>query len=84
MTLSWLASTSQGRMVGDYISTSIVGGRAWPTIAIANAPSGGVFDEAMYVPTGGLAIAGGTLAATTRVAAPAAARPLPATTPRLR
>jgi len=60
MTLSWLANTSQGRMVGDYISTSIrPGARAFPVIAVANAPSGGLFDEAMYVPTGGLGIAGG-------------------------
>jgi len=48
-------------MVGDYISTSVLpGGRAWPTIAVAAAPSGGLFDEAMYVPTGGLAVTGGT------------------------
>jgi hypothetical protein len=61
MSLSWLANTSQGRMVGDYISTSVLpGGRAWPTIAVAAAPSGGLFDEAMYVPTGGLAVTGGT------------------------
>jgi hypothetical protein len=61
MTLSWLAGTSQGTMVGDYISTSINGGKAWPAIVIANAPTGGVFDEANYVPTGGLAITGGAL-----------------------
>jgi hypothetical protein len=64
MTLSWLANTSQGRMVGDYISTSISGGRAWPTFVVANAPTGSTFDEAMYVPTGGLAITGGALKAT--------------------
>jgi hypothetical protein len=46
-------------MVGDYISTSIVGGRAWPVIAVATAPSGSAFNEAMYVPTGGLPITGG-------------------------
>ena len=62
MTLSWIANTSQGRMVGDYISTSVLpGGRAWPVIAVATAPSGGTFNEAMYVPTGGLTIAGGAL-----------------------
>jgi hypothetical protein len=64
MTLSWLANTSQGRMVGDYISTSVLppgsGGRAWPTIAVASAPTSGVFDEAMHVPTGGLPVSGGT------------------------
>jgi hypothetical protein len=60
MTLSWLANTSQGRMVGDYISTSVLpGGRAWPTIAVANAPTGSTFDEAMWVPTGGRPITGG-------------------------
>jgi hypothetical protein len=65
MSLSWLANTSQGRMVGDYISTSVpAGGNAWPTIAVANAPSGGVFGEAMYVPTGGLPVAGGARRAT--------------------
>jgi hypothetical protein len=61
MQLGWLANTSQGRMVGDYISTSVLaGGRAWPTFAVAAAPVNGVFDEAMHVPTGGLAITGGT------------------------
>ena len=65
MTLSWLANTSQGRMVGDYISTSVLplgsGGRAWPTIAVATQPtSGGLFDEAMHVATGGLPVTGGT------------------------
>jgi hypothetical protein len=62
MSLSWLPNTSQGRMVGDYISTSVLAsGRAWPTIAVATMPpSMGVFDEAMYVPTGGLAVTGGS------------------------
>jgi hypothetical protein len=65
MQLGWLANTSQGRMVGDYISTSVpTGGNAWPTIAVATAPSGGVFDEAMHVPSGGLPIAGGVRRAT--------------------
>jgi hypothetical protein len=60
MTLSWLANTSQGRMVGDYISTSVgSGANAFPVIAVANAPSGGLLNEAMYVPTGGLSITGG-------------------------
>jgi hypothetical protein len=56
-----VANTSQGRMVGDYISTSVRNGaNAFPVIAVApTAPSGGTFNEAMYVPTGGLAITGG-------------------------
>jgi hypothetical protein len=88
MSLSWLANTSQGRMVGDYISTSVLppgsGGRAWPTIAVATQPSGGVFDEAMHVPTGGLPITGGTARASAAgvvVAGPTpAARRAPAVT----
>jgi len=69
MTLSWLANTTQGRMVGDYISTSISGGRAWPVFEVATAPTGSTFHEASFTPTGGLAIAGGALtaAATPRV-----------------
>jgi hypothetical protein len=64
MSLSWIANTGAGRMVGDYISTSFAGtGLAYPVIAVANAPSGGLFDEAMYTPTGGLAALGGAAAA---------------------
>ncbi len=54
MTLSWLASTSKGAMVGDYISTSFSDGKAYPVFAIATAPGGGVFNEAMYTISGGL------------------------------
>ncbi len=61
MTLSWLPNTSEGRMFGDYISTSVLpGGNAYPVLAIANAPAGTTFDQAMYVPAGGLAVTGGT------------------------
>ncbi len=63
MATPWLANTSQGYMVGDYISTSIEGGTAHPVFAVAHAPSGGVFDEAMYSIAGGLPLTGGTLAA---------------------
>jgi hypothetical protein len=48
MTLSWIAATSQGRMVGDYISTSFAGGAvqtAHPVFAIAKAPVSGSFRE---------------------------------------
>ncbi len=65
MTLSWLPNTSEGRMFGDYISTSIVpGSNAYPVLPIANAPNGSTFDLAMYIPSGGLAVTGGTNAAT--------------------
>jgi hypothetical protein len=65
MTLSWLPNTSQGRMFGDYISTSILaGGNAYAVIPVATAPSGTTFHVPMVVATGGLPITGGALAAT--------------------
>jgi hypothetical protein len=39
MTLSWLPNTTQGRMVADYISTSFVGGSAFPVFAVAFQPT---------------------------------------------
>jgi hypothetical protein len=65
MNISWLPNTSQGRMFGDYISTSIrAGGNAFPVIAVATAPTGSTFNLGMFVPTGGLPIAGGARTAT--------------------
>jgi hypothetical protein len=62
MTVTWLASTTQGFMVGDYISASFnSAGSAHGVFAMANAPSGGVFDEAMYTTTTGTTLAGGSL-----------------------
>jgi hypothetical protein len=81
MTLSWIADTSQGRMVGDYISTSITGGRAWPAIEVANAPSGSTFDEATYAPTGGQPITGGAVRAVTGPVYSTDVRPSTAVTP---
>lgn len=63
MTLSWLPNTTQGRMVGDYFSTSFSGGLAFPAIVVANAPSGGVFDQATYTISGGLSASAGSIAA---------------------
>jgi hypothetical protein len=54
MSPTWLPQTSQGRMVGDYISGSFAAGTTHPVFAVANAPVGGVFDEAMYSPASGL------------------------------
>ena len=54
MTLSWLADTNQGVMVGDYISTSYVNGKAHPVFAVASANSGTVFNEAIFTSTSGL------------------------------
>lgn len=63
MSLSWLPNTTQGRMVGDYISTSFSGGLAFPALASANAPSGSVFDEAIFTVSGGLSASVGSIAA---------------------
>ena len=49
MQMSWIAKTSQGRMVGDYFSTSFAGGRVVPVFALATAPSsGGRLHEAIF------------------------------------
>jgi hypothetical protein len=48
MSLSWLASTSQGRMVGDYISSSFASGGVRPVFAGASAPFGGLFNEPIF------------------------------------
>lgn len=69
MTVTWLASTTQGFMVGDYISTSFNGsGVAHAAFAVATAPSGGVFNEATFTQAGGFTATGGSLAG--EVAAP--------------
>jgi hypothetical protein len=72
MTLSWLPNTTQGRMVGDYISTSFSGAPAYPAFALASAPTGGGSDcftatpncsEATFTVKGGLTIGvGGNVA----------------------
>lgn len=56
MSLSWLASTTGGYMVGDYISTSFVGttGSAHAVFAVASAPSGSTLNEAMYTTNTGI------------------------------
>ncbi|MGW4528602.1 sialidase family protein [Amycolatopsis sp. NPDC004378] len=70
ITLSWIPNTSQGRMFGDYISTSVrSGGNAFPVVPIASAPSGSTFAMGMFAPTGGLPIAGGAARAATPIEA---------------
>ncbi len=49
ISLSWIASTNQGVMVGDYMSTSFAGGPlAFPIFAVAKAKTGTTFDERAY------------------------------------
>ena len=72
MTLDQIAQTSQGPMVGDYISTSISGGRATTVFAVGKPATTAAFDEAMYS-SGRLAIATATQAtraSSTKGAAP--------------
>jgi hypothetical protein len=58
MSLTDIADTSQGRMVGDYISTSFnAGGTAVPVIAVGRPHTvAQPFDEAMYAPSSPLAV----------------------------
>src|SRR3989440_1488845 len=67
MTLTWLPNTNQGRMVADYISTSFVGGPAFPAFAVASAPTSGGSDcftatpncsQAIFTVGGGLSVGG--------------------------
>jgi hypothetical protein len=67
MTLTWLPNTTQGRMVADYISTSFVGGPAFPAFAVAKAPTSGGSDcvtatphcnQAIFTVSGGLSMGG--------------------------
>jgi hypothetical protein len=67
MSLPWLPNTSQGRMVADYISTSFVGGPAFPAFAVASAPTKGGSDcatatpncnQAIFTVSGGLSVGG--------------------------
>jgi hypothetical protein len=51
MQLAWLVPTTQGVMVGDYISTSFLAGqqRVLPAFAVGFPPSGAAdFDEPMF------------------------------------
>jgi hypothetical protein len=54
MSLSWLPSTSSGRMVGDYMATSFVNGKAYGFFAVAKANSGTIFDQGIYTTQSGL------------------------------
>jgi BNR repeat-like domain len=74
MTLDQIALTSQGPMVGDYISTSFSGGLATTVFAVGKPPTTAAFDEAMYAPTSRLAVA--TVAQATRASSTAGAGPI--------
>ncbi|WP_316520054.1 exo-alpha-sialidase [Kitasatospora brasiliensis] len=66
MSLSWIAATLGGSMVGDYLSASVVDGLAVAVFAVGKAPAGGqAFDEAMYAVAGGLPVRAGSTPSST-------------------
>ncbi|WP_323746964.1 hypothetical protein [Catenulispora pinisilvae] len=66
MTMAQIANTSQGYMVGDYISCSVVNGKGVALFAVGKTPTNGqAFDEGMWTVGGGLAMRGGPIRATT-------------------
>jgi len=48
--LEWLATTTRGRMLGDYMSVSWAGGRPWAILPIATRPTFG-YSEAVFAAT---------------------------------
>jgi hypothetical protein len=60
MQLSWLPNTFSGRMVADYVATVFPWGgfsarsRALPIYVIAHAPTGGLFQQAVYTESFGI------------------------------
>jgi hypothetical protein len=48
MPISWLANTGLGRMLGDYVSTSWVGGRPVPVFSLAADPVDGRYRQAIF------------------------------------
>lgn len=74
MRVTWIASTDQGNMVGDYISTSYVNGKGFGVFANGLQKSGTVFNEGMYTPVGGLDTAtSGTFSSAGELPVPGAA-----------
>jgi hypothetical protein len=69
MSLTDIAATSQGPMVGDYISTSFSRGSAATVFPIGLAHTGSTFNEGLYAPSAPLAVA--TAAQATNVASAA-------------
>ncbi|WP_369357834.1 sialidase family protein [Streptomyces sp. cg2] len=59
MSLTQIANTTQGSMVGDYLSTSVIGGKAVSTFAVGKPSTDSqAFNEALYT-AGGLPVTGG-------------------------
>ncbi len=54
MNLTWLPNTFSGRMVADYAAVGFGGGKAFPIFALAQAPTGSLFHQAIYTTATGL------------------------------
>jgi hypothetical protein len=54
MSLNWLPNTFSGLMVADYVAVGFGGGKAFPIFALAQAPTGSLFHEAIYTTSTGL------------------------------
>jgi BNR repeat-like domain len=63
ISLSWIASTTQGPMVGDYIATAVSAGKMFPFFANAATPAGSTYREALDTAVSGLALKSGDLVA---------------------
>jgi hypothetical protein len=48
MRRAWMPVTQYGPMVGDYVSSSWLGGVPWGTVVIASPPRNGLLDESIY------------------------------------
>lgn len=48
MEVTWLANTSLGRMLGDYISVSYAGGKPVAVLSLAGQPVGDVYRQAIF------------------------------------
>ncbi len=70
MNVAWLANTTAGYMVGDYIATSFANGKAFPIFVTATAPNNGQLNEFLSTVQTGLVIAGGTNPASSANAVP--------------
>ncbi len=75
--VAWLANTTSGYMVGDYIATSFANGKAFPIFVTATAPNNGQLNEFLSTVQTGLVIAGGTNpASSTHVVPTSSASPM--------